>query len=240
MDDLPQGGSNQSALPQTYGNQLGSWVTVSEAVTYCSMKGLNRTPKTIRKWALRSHQDSDNAELEVRREDIETGFRWSIERTSLERKIIQELEFENRNQVAQRRSGAPYGEPVHTPILPQTKKSTNLHHYAPVQTSSAEFATHSEDNSNFKDHDDNDDSELVQSLRDQIRRLDEQVDFYREELRDRRTSTQALAEVIQAFRLNAENQNSRSQSSGGHHDIREPRRNDVGDNDATNHSQNGL
>lgn len=221
-------------------NLFGEWLSVSEAVTYCSTKGLFRTPKTIRKWALRSHQDRDNAELEVRREDIETGFRWSIERSSLELKIIQELEFEKRNQDALDHTSAPHGEPVLTGVLPKSRESTTIHQAGPVQTEPEGFTLHNTNIPDTNNHDENADSELVQSLRDQIRRLDEQVDFYKEELRDRRTSTQALAEVIQAFRLNAENQNSRSQGSGGHHDIREPRRNDVGDNDTTPHSQNGL
>lgn len=204
------------------------------------MKGLNRTPKTIRKWALRSHQDTDNAELDVRREDIETGFRWSIERTSLERKIIQEIEFEKRAQDALGRSGAPRVEPVPTGVHSVSKESTSTHQSAPVQTSLDRFASQKDNISDTDKHDENDDSELVQSLRDQIRRLDEQVDFYKEELRDRRTSTKALAEVIQAFRLNAENQNNRQQSSGKHNDVRESNSKEAGDNETGTQSHDGV
>ena len=64
-----------------------NWLTVSEAVIYCELSGLPRTSKTIRKWAHRSYDDAENGELSVRREDVDNGFRWTIERTSLDRKI---------------------------------------------------------------------------------------------------------------------------------------------------------
>ena len=35
-------------------NNQGDWLTVAEAVVYCTFKGLPRTAKTIRRWARRS------------------------------------------------------------------------------------------------------------------------------------------------------------------------------------------
>ena len=96
-------GSHPSEPVHAGADQFGDWLTVAEAAAYCSLKDLDRTPKTVRKWAHRSHLDPENAELTVRREDVDNGFRWTIERASLDRKIAQELEFEAR------RSGEPVG-----------------------------------------------------------------------------------------------------------------------------------
>ena len=94
------------ALPQdtyletqvlTGAHLFGDWLTVQEAVAYCLSHGLNRTPKTIRKWAQRSQNPiSGSAEITVKSQDTENGFRWLIEKTSLDVKIAQELEFETR------------------------------------------------------------------------------------------------------------------------------------------------
>ena len=84
---------------------FGDWLSIDEAVSYSVSEGLNRTQKTIRKWASRAYRDQEAADLQVRREDIANGFRWLIERSSLERKIKEELEF-----VAKK----THGEPVRT------------------------------------------------------------------------------------------------------------------------------
>ncbi len=84
---------NPSGTVATDLDTFDDWLTVAEAAVDCSLKGLFRTSKTIRKWAHRSFEDNENAELAVRREDVENGFRWSIERASLDRKVEQELEF---------------------------------------------------------------------------------------------------------------------------------------------------
>jgi hypothetical protein len=103
---------------QTGMNGFGEWLTVSEAVEYCFQNSLPRTAKTIRKWAHRSHLDPDNGDVVVRREDVENGFRWVIERSSLDRKIEQELEFEARRKSAATslsdRPDADGSEPVRT------------------------------------------------------------------------------------------------------------------------------
>ncbi|MEO1143796.1 MAG: hypothetical protein AAFW66_15890, partial [Pseudomonadota bacterium] len=66
--------------------ETSEWLTVADAVIRCTERALPRTPKTIRKWAARSHANPENADISVRREDTENGFRWSIEAKSLERK----------------------------------------------------------------------------------------------------------------------------------------------------------
>lgn len=79
------------------GTVNGNWFTVQDAVAYCYSKGLSRTPKTIRKWAMRSHMLEPGAgDVVARSQDTENGFRWLIERASLDVKIAQELEFESR------------------------------------------------------------------------------------------------------------------------------------------------
>ena len=70
------------------------WLKVPEAVAYCEERGLSRNIKTIRSWAARSLSRPENAEVTVREEDTENGFRYVIERQSLDRKIAQELTFE--------------------------------------------------------------------------------------------------------------------------------------------------
>lgn len=88
---------NRSEPLPTSLNQWGDWLTVQDAVTYCTSKGLSRTPKTIRKWAMRSHLLEPGAgDVVARSQDTENGFRWLIERNSLDVKIAQELEFDAR------------------------------------------------------------------------------------------------------------------------------------------------
>ena len=90
---------NPSAPLPTGSHPWGEWLTVQDAVTYCQTKGLSRTPKTIRKWAMRSQNlDGGTGDVVSRSQDTENGFRWLIERNSLDVKIAQELEFENRKK----------------------------------------------------------------------------------------------------------------------------------------------
>lgn len=177
----------------TGANRFGQWLTVQDAVTYCAAKGLNRTPKTIRKWAHRSHSDPNGADLVVRCEDVENGFRWSIEQTSLDRKIEQELEFELRRQAEPDETGQHPAEPVRTSAPPEVEESRletlaepdqpGAHQPEPVFEGSA----------------------IVEQLQERIADLQEEVAFYREELRDRRNATTALTDVIETFRLTALN-----------------------------------
>ncbi len=98
----------QSQRPDTSGQALpspdmsGQWLTVPEAAAYCAEKGLSRNIKTVRRWAQRSHAKPENAEVLVHEQDTENGFRYVIERPSLERKIAQELDFEAQRTQADR------------------------------------------------------------------------------------------------------------------------------------------
>ena len=85
-----------------------TWLTVPDAVAYCEARGLSRNIKTIRRWAARSLAHPESAEVTVREEDTENGFRYVIESESLDRKIGQELAFEAR------RTGADITAPVPT------------------------------------------------------------------------------------------------------------------------------
>lgn len=81
----------------TSADVFGQWLTVQEAVAHCLSKGLHRTPKTVRKWAMRSSNlELGSAEIVAKAQDTENGFRWLIERASLDVKIAQEIEFEVR------------------------------------------------------------------------------------------------------------------------------------------------
>lgn len=85
-------GAPGQVLPSS--DMSGHWLTVAEAVALCAELGLNRNMKTVRRWAQRSHAHPENAEVLVREQDTPNGFRYVLERTSLERKIAQELAFE--------------------------------------------------------------------------------------------------------------------------------------------------
>lgn len=90
---------NRSVPLPTGSLPWGDWLTVQDAVTYCQSKGLSRTPKTVRKWALRSQNlEAGSGDVVSRAQDTENGFRWLIERNSLDVKIAQELEFDSRKK----------------------------------------------------------------------------------------------------------------------------------------------
>jgi hypothetical protein len=106
MDDSRPGMPGQ--LPAG-ADMSGQWLSVPDAVAYAAEMGLNRNIKTVRRWAQRSHAHPENAEVFVRAQDTENGFRYVIERSSLERKIAQELEFEAKRNEADTPAPAPIG-----------------------------------------------------------------------------------------------------------------------------------
>lgn len=93
----------------------GQWLSVAEAVAYCARHGLNRNIKTIRRWAERSLKRPDDAEVKVREQDTGFGFRYMIDRASLDLKIRQELDFEAK----QKRADTPGHDQAH-PDMPAT------------------------------------------------------------------------------------------------------------------------
>jgi hypothetical protein len=100
METISGKNTQAVAVPEPVGtssNPQAAWITVQDAVAYCLSKGLHRTPKTVRKWALRSQNaEAGSAEVIAKAQDTENGFRWLIERASLDVKIAQELDFEAR------------------------------------------------------------------------------------------------------------------------------------------------
>jgi hypothetical protein len=167
------------------------WLTVAEAVLYCADQGLPRTPKTLRKWARRSSLFPDDAELNVRREDVENGDRWIIERGSLDRKIEQERELMARRADEPVRTGADPSGPVRTGSLAQTQAQPDAAAPEPAQTGANQSEPAPAQ------------TEIIEALHDRIEDLKAEVAFYREELTDRRNATAAITGVIEAFRLSA-------------------------------------
>jgi len=170
-------------------DDTSTWLTVSDAVIRCTERGLPRTPKTIRKWAARSHLSPDNADISVRREDTENGFRWSIESTSLDRKIDEELEFEARRSGEPDSTGAHVSEPVPAQDMAQILSEPEPNTTGPVQTG---------------DHKTVLVGGVEEELRAQLKHTQEEVLFLRDELKHRRKTDEALGSVIEAFRLNSE------------------------------------
>lgn len=116
------------------------WLSVADAVLHCHHRGLNRTAKTVRKWANRSAAHPEEAEIKVRREDTENGFRWVIAQDSLDRKIDEELEFEARREGEPVQTDPDGFEPVHTGAAMENNDELGAHPSEPVPTGSNEFA----------------------------------------------------------------------------------------------------
>lgn len=177
----------QHVLQRTADNS--TWLTVAEAVIHCTERSLPRTPKTIRKWAARSHLSPDDADISVRREDTENGFRWSIEVTSLERKIDEELEFEARRSHEPGSTGWDTSEPMPWQDVALTLTEPEPNRSEPVHTSDDRTAPV---------------LGVEDELRAQLKHTQEEVLFLRGELKHRRKTDEALGSVIEAFRLNSE------------------------------------
>jgi hypothetical protein len=109
MDDFTET-PNTSAPEHTGADVFAPWLTVGEAVAYCQEHGLSRTQKTVRKWAQLAHHAGGQGDVAVRHQDTENGFRWLIERSSLDVKIAQEKEYEARK--ADAALNDPEAEPV--------------------------------------------------------------------------------------------------------------------------------
>lgn len=105
----------------------GQWLSVTDAVAYCAQRGLNRNIKTIRRWAERSMKRPDDAEVKVREQDTGFGFRYMIERGSLDVKVQQELDFEaakaEADTAGQDRANPGTPEPVHDENTPLTDQA---------------------------------------------------------------------------------------------------------------------
>ncbi len=184
-----QTGAHPFQLVRNEATNSRNWLTVAEAVVHCTERGLPRTPKTIRKWASRSHLSPDNADISVRREDTENGFRWSIETMSLDRKIDEELEFEARKTGEPSGTGADVSEPVAPNNVAKSLPEPEPDASEPVPTG---------------DHVVEQLSGVEDELRAQLKQTQEEVLFLRDEIKHRRKTDEALGSVIEAFRLNSE------------------------------------
>jgi len=93
MDPNVNGHPAMSGQGHLREDTAGQWLSVKEAVVYCADRGLSRNEKTIRRWAERSIKRPESPEVQVREQDTGFGFRYMIEKGSLDLKIKQELEF---------------------------------------------------------------------------------------------------------------------------------------------------
>jgi hypothetical protein len=189
MDEPNSTGSNPFRPLVNSELSVQHWLTVSDAVIRCTERGLPRTPKTIRKWAARSFSSPETADISVRREDIDNGFRWSIEASSLDRKIDEELEYEARKSSAPDQTSAHQSEQVPSENVVQIN-------HEPPENASEPVRTSEEKSGNG--------SAIEKELRAQLDQKIQEVEFLREELTHRRKTDQALGSVIEAFKLNAE------------------------------------
>lgn len=133
--------ANASEPVRTGAHAFSLWLTVAEAVAYCQTFGLSRTQKTVRKWAQLAHQAGGQDDVKVRHQDTENGFRWLIERASLDVKIAQEKEYEARKAEALHDDAAepvPTGAhmllPVRTGAQTETRDNPGAHPSEPVPT----------------------------------------------------------------------------------------------------------
>ncbi len=166
-------------LPILDAHPSGRWLSVPQAAAYCAEKGLSRTPKTIRRRASRSGDgDPENPDVVVRSQDTDNGFRWLIEKNSLDLKIEQEIDFEKLDS-------------VETPDRTRPDMSSHGHLAMPEQNSAdtpEDASTHVRTGT--------DKDKLIE-------RLEGHITFLQEELAHRRTTDTALQDVIAAFGNNA-------------------------------------
>ena len=151
---------NTSEHVHTRPNMSGHWLTIAEAVVYCQTKELDRTAKTIRRWALEAAKDLRKGVASARKQDTENGFRWNILRDWLDIKIGEELHFglpKEQNEVGTRpdMSGHVHtGSPIENNGLEGGNTSKHVH------TRSDMFGdTHG----------------IIQVLKEQVKKKDEQL-----------------------------------------------------------------
>lgn len=111
MNFFIRDGADASGQARQEPDMSGTWLSVPEAAAHCEARGLSRNIKTIRRWAQRSHARPKNAEVFVREQDTENGFRYVIEKSSLDRKIAQELAFDAMRAQADSRADTPPAPP---------------------------------------------------------------------------------------------------------------------------------
>lgn len=178
-------------LPQT------GWLTVDEAVILCSENGLSRTPKTLRKWAERSFQ-KDDAEIIVHREDTMWAYRWKFEKTSLLRKIEQEVSLTGANASELVRTGADAGSYANEQQNSSSHSTHQRNHSEPVRTGAGEVVKI--DLANSDEHGSNE-TEPVRTGSNQVEDVTVVLEEVRERLADKNKEVEFLRgqlEIAQA------------------------------------------
>jgi hypothetical protein len=168
----------------------GSWLSVPEAVAYCETQGLSRNIKTIRRWAQRSHARPENAEVLVHEQDTGNGFRYVIEKTSLDRKIAQEIAFDAMRAATDRVADTP-GQTPHA-VEPQvadeeakTDEDTPAQAQAGADPSVRKLEVISRDEGFLRDQISQKDVQIAE-LNEQMRRKDDHISAMLE--RDKETN----------------------------------------------------
>lgn len=90
------------------------WLTVDEASLLCREMGLNRSKKTMRRWA-------QHGEVEAKKQTMQKTMRWLISEASLETKIQEELEFLEQQQAASTQAAPIAGQGSDTSAYDRTR-----------------------------------------------------------------------------------------------------------------------
>jgi hypothetical protein len=126
--------ANPAEQVGTGAHRFGAWLSIEEAVLLSSELGLPRTPKTIRKWASRSFgKPEDQAEIIIKQKDTPNGFRWMLDRVSLERKIQEEINLKKESGEPVR-TGADLSVPVRTSETAENLDAERANTSEPVPT----------------------------------------------------------------------------------------------------------
>ena len=196
-------------------------MSVEQAVVYCAELGLTRTPKTVRKWAERSSGLPDG-DVVARKQDTPWGYRWQIEKTSLTRKVEEELELQAANEPE------PVGTGSHSSSEREPEKVTedNTNHVAPVQTGAHRFGPTETENDvenerepsphRFEPVPTRSEIEMVlEEVRERMSDKDREIEFLRQQLADAQTeigrrarstdeALKTIDRVVRSFELQAE------------------------------------
>lgn len=205
-------GANPSEPVRTSADQFEQvWLTVEEAVTYCTEQGLSRTAKTLRKWAERSYKIPEGEVVSDREDTLWGRYRWKIERASLERKVAEELGRERATQGEPVQTGAHF----HADVRSKDAATASPHPSEPVRTRANAPAKAASEISNAPkaapplgatepvrtgSHDDVTGEQLAtlraenRALREQQKRDREEIGFLREEVTFNRSLKTDLAQ----------------------------------------------
>lgn len=222
MDFPARTGAHPPAPDQTSANGFEQeWLSVEQAVVYCAELGLTRTPKTVRKWAERSSGLPDG-DVVARKQDTPWGYRWQIEKTSLTRKVEEELELQAANEPEPVRTGSPEAashEPEKTfeadPNHPE-QVPTGAHQFEPSETETVIVNEREPSPHQSEPVQTRSEIELVlDEVRERMADKDREIEFLRQQLADAQTeigrrarstdeALKTIDRVVRSFELQAE------------------------------------